>query len=206
LSKVDFKTNKLVDGPQQTIRCFSAAQEVAFKNTRLARRYNFALLRPLKTAKAMCDLILRSLPTAQRIVRVHVGGDFYNQTYFDAWQMVAEARPKQRFYAYTKSIPFWRNWLNRHGALAKNFFLTASLGGKFDDLILPEWITASIVSHPKEAKRMRLEIDHDDSHAYNQSRSFALLVHGMQPPGSEAAAAIKTLRAEGIQFSYSRNK
>lgn len=204
LAKVDFTTNRLVDGPDQTIRCFSASQEVAFRNLREARRFNFALLRRIKTATAMRDLILRSLPDVGGIIRMHIGGDFYSQTYFDAWQMVAQARPHQKFYAYTKSIPFWRNWLNRHKALAKNCFLTASLGGKFDDLILPGWITAQMVKHPKVAKKLKLEIDHDDSHAYNQSRPFALLIHGPQRPGTEASEAIKTLKQEGVQFSYSR--
>jgi hypothetical protein len=206
LAKVDFNTNRLVDGPQQDTRCFSASQEVAFKNLREARRFNFALLRRLKKATDMRDLILRSLPDVGGIIRIHIGGDFFSQTYFDAWQMVAQARPYQKFYAYTKSIPFWRNWLNRHKALAKNCFLTASLGGKFDDLILPGWVTAQIVKHPDVAEALELEIDHDDSHAYNPRGSFALLIHGPQRPGTEAAASLKTLREEGVQYSYSRKK
>jgi hypothetical protein len=32
-----------------------------------------------------------------------------------------------------------------------------------------------------------LEIDEDDSHAWAQDESFALLVHGTQPPGSAAS-------------------
>jgi len=206
LGKVDFKTNKLIDGPQQTVRCFSASQEVAFKNLREQRRYNFGLLRRLKDVKVMKNLILFSLPETAGVIRVHIGGDFYSQAYFDAWMETAKARPRQHFYAYTKSIPFWRNWLNRNKKLPDNFYLTASLGGKFDDLILPSFVTAKIVNHPREAKKLKLEIDHDDTHAYKTRKPFALLLHGQGRPGSVHSDAIKVMKQEGVSFSYPRKK
>ena len=52
----------------------------------------------------------------------------------------------------------------------------------------------------------RLEIDHDDSHAADPTRrrkSFALLIHGVQPKGSAASAAVRALNGEG---SYSRKE
>jgi len=55
-----------------------------------------------------------------------------------------------------------------------------------------------------EANSLGLDIDHDDSHAANpawRDNSFALLVHGTQPAGSEAATALKELKGKG---SYSR--
>lgn len=206
LAKVDFKTNRLVDGPQQSIRCFSASQEVAFRNLREQRRYNFGLLRRLKTPQAIKGMILLSLPQTVGTIRVHIGGDFYSQAYFDAWMETAKARPKQHFYAYTKSIPFWRNWLNRNKKLPANFYLTASLGGKFDDLILPSFVTAKVVLHPREAKKLKLEIDHDDTHAYKTRKSFSLLIHNHGAPGSAHSEAIKVLKREGIKHSYPRKK
>ena len=59
----------------------------------------------------------------------------------------------------------------------------------------------------QEARSLGLEIDHDDSHAANpdtREQSFALLIHGVQPAGSEAAQAIKALKDANVQFSYSR--
>ena len=53
----------------------------------------------------------------------------------------------------------------------------------------------------------RLEIDHDDSHAARPSmrhQDFALLVHGTQPKGSEAADALKLLKKNKVRHSYSR--
>ena len=43
-----------------------------------------------------------------------------------------------------------------------------------------------------------LVIDHDDTSAYMQNNSFALLLHGTQPKGSKAAKALSALRKEGI--------
>jgi hypothetical protein len=59
----------------------------------------------------------------------------------------------------------------------------------------------------QEAISQGLEIDHDDSHAADpdfRDSDFALLIHGVQPKGSEASAAIKELKAKGVNYSYSR--
>ena len=53
---------------------------------------------------------------------------------------------------------------------------------------------------------MGLEIDHDDSHAARpdlRHQSFALLIHGVQPKGSEAAKAVVKLKGKG---SYNRKR
>ena len=86
--------------------------------------------------------------------------------------------------------------------------LTASRGGKWDNLIEPNGLRSSVVVyHPDEAAKLGLEIDHDDSHARAQDgRDFALLIHGTQPKGSRAAEAKKKLDAQGIKYSYSSKK
>ena len=109
------------------------------------------------------------------------------------------------FYAYTKSLHLWTK---RLGQIPENFRLTASRGGKFDDKIeefnLPE---AVVVYHPEEAKARGLEIDHNDSHAYSSvRRSFALLLHGTQPTGSDAAEAMKRMKSEKIDPNYRKGK
>ena len=51
----------------------------------------------------------------------------------------------------------------------------------------------------KLRKKKGLEIDHDDSHAFSKDKKpFALLIHGNQPAGSEARAALNRLRKLGI--------
>ena len=88
-----------------------------------------------------------------------------------------------------------------------NFVLTASYGGR-DDHMIQEFNlrSAKVVFSEAEAAELGLEIDHDDSHAAKPSlrdKSFALLIHGTQPAGSEASTALKKLKGKG---SYSRKK
>ena len=49
----------------------------------------------------------------------------------------------------------------------------------------------------EEAAALGLELDHDDSHAYDGTTSFALLVHGTQAAGSSAGAAVRALDGVG---------
>lgn len=195
------------EGADATIRCFSAVQELAFRTTYVARKHNFDLLRACKTPEEVKHLLVTAMSQIRHldIVRVHVGGDFFNQTYWDGWMLAMQAFPRVRFYAYTKSIPFYHDYVRRHGALPKNFRLTMSEGGKFDHLIPEGAKTAKVVLHPEEAKKAKLAIDHDDSHARSKSnKSFALLIHGQQKAGSSAQEALKRMKKEGITYGYSK--
>ena len=67
--------------------------------------------------------------------------------------------------------------------------------------------STKVVFSEAEAEMLGLEIDHDDSHAARPSlrdQDFALLVHGTQPKGSEAATGTKSIKRQ--RFSYSRKK
>jgi hypothetical protein len=76
--------------------------------------------------------------------------------------------------------------------------LNASKGGKLDNMIDQYNLKyAEVVYSEQEAKEKGLEIDHDDSHAYDFNHSFALLIHGTQPKGSKAAAAKSLLAKQG---------
>ena len=204
LAKVDRTTNQLIEGPQNEFRCFSATAEVAFPTVRAARRYNMDMLTKKTKVEDLMDMLVAALPLRAEIMRLHVAGDFYSQNYFDAWQLVAEMFPHCQFYAYTKSIPFWLNWVARYKKLPDNMILTASIGGRFDNLIQPWMQTAQVVDHPDDAEALGLEIDKNDTHAQVEGGSFALLIHSVQRPGSDKAAAVKRLKAEGIEYAYSR--
>jgi hypothetical protein len=88
-----------------------------------------------------------------------------------------------------------------------NFILTASYGGRGDHLISELGLRSTTVVYSEaEAEKLGLAIDHDDSHAARPSlrnQDFALLIHGTQPKGTAAAAALKALKGKG---SYSRKK
>jgi hypothetical protein len=108
------------------------------------------------------------------------------------------------FYAYTKSLKYWLKYREYVDQL-DNFVLTASYGGRDDDMIEEHNLRSAVVVF-SEDEADELDIDHDDSHAARPSlknQDFALLIHGTQPKGTEAAEALKELKGKG---SYSRNK
>ena len=200
------KVRRLAEGPDAELRCFSASQEIAFNSLYDNRSHNTRLLKAAKTVEGMWQLILESLSEHAGLVRVHIGGDFFSQEYFDAWMSTAKSRPRTIFYAYTKSIHFWRNYLSRAKKLPTNFKMVASMGGVFDNLVDKKRMCyAVIVNHPEEAEALGLPIeDGDDSMAQHAKHPFALLLHGQQKAGSPAAGALKRMREEGVEFGYKR--
>ena len=208
LSKAIVQDNgkrKIKDGKDTQFRCFSASQEVQYTNVYNSRKHNFDLLRNLRY-NDMYELIDSSLPKNAGIVRIHVAGDFFSEEYMHAWYTVALNNPKILFYAYTKSLRFWVGGISEFPEIW-NFVLTASYGGR-DDHMIDQFNLRStkVVFSEAEAEELGLAIDHDDSHAAKPSlrdNSFALLIHGTQPAGSEASTALKKLKGKG---SYSRKK
>lgn len=188
------RDGKLSDGKETLFRCFAATMETRRSSIRKNRWNNFDALKG-KSVQQMRDLILASLPIKATRVRVHVSGDFFSADYFNAWCDVARSRPETLFYAYTKSL---RIWVDNRDSVPANFKLTASYGGRFDYLIKEHGLKyALVVFSIEQAERLGLEIDHDDSLAYGQDKSFALLLHGTQPKGTIAAKALSALKAQG---------
>ena len=194
----------IVDGPDNEFRCFSASQEAQYTNVYNARKHNMDLLRREGDLHLMAHLLSVSMPDNLGICRIHVAGDFFNRNYMEAWTLVARSNPDRLFYAYTKSLQYW---LDLRNDIPDNLVLTASYGGRDVHLIATEGLrSATVVFSEAEADRLGAEIDHDDSHAARPSlrdQSFALLLHGTQPKGTEAATALKELKGKG---SYNRKK
>ncbi len=204
LSKADRETGKIKDGPDTVFRCFAASSEAQYPNTRNMVWRNFDALRSCKGDDLeLADLLQSQLPKNFDILRIHVGGDFFSQKYFDAWLEVARRMPEKHFYAYTKSLNFW---VKRIDELPSNFELTASYGGKYDSLIVEHGLKyAEVVYSEEEADAQQMEIDHDDYHAAFGKESFALLIHGTQPKGSMASQALKELKRRGWN-GYNKRK
>lgn len=74
--------------------CRPALRQRYERNLELSRRPDFARL-------VLAFLILRDV----RVVRIHVGGDFYGAPYARKWLTVMRKTPAVRFYFYTRS---WR--------------------------------------------------------------------------------------------------
>jgi hypothetical protein len=195
---------RIRDGKHTVFRCFSASQEALFTNVYRFRKANMeaALGLAAKSPMQCATALVNAIPADAGAIRIHVAGDFKILNYFDAWLEVCDRRPDLRFYAYTKMLSFWQK---RRDVIPANLALTASRGGRFDHLIDSEGFRESVVVYSKaKARRLGLPIDSDDYHAYRlRGGSFALLIHGAQPAGSEAGKAVRALRGKG---SYSRKK
>lgn len=200
---------KIKDGTKTQFRCFSASQEVQYSYLYNLRKNNFEELRSLKTRQLMAEGIIAAMPKDTGIVRIHVGGDFFSENYMLAWFDVARQNPDKLFYAYTKSLPYLVNQLileDGSCGIPDNVSITASRGGRFDHLIDQYNLKEAVVVYSEQqASDLGLEIDHDDSHAaIKNNQSFALLVHGTQPKGSEAGVALQQLKTNNVRHSYSR--
>lgn len=198
-SRADRETGKIKDGQHTQFRCFQASAEALYPSLRAMVWHNHDLLMAKVNDGhlALADLIHASLPKKFDILRVHVGGDYFNLSYLAAWCEVAKRNPAKMFYSYTKSTHLWELAEASNG-IPSNLILTASRGGWFDDKIEENaYKCAEVVFSEEEAAQKGLEIDHDDSHAAFGKESFALLLHGTQPKGSEASKALSKLRKAG---------
>lgn len=212
----DRATGKILDLPQfggtdaDEYRCFAAMAETR-PTVREARWHNWDLLRETMHMNGNQAMLLRDLIDMSLLVqpqkdltRIHESGDFWTENYMRAWIMVAQERPQQKFYAFTKSLGMW---LNLRDIIPSNFYLTASQGGTLDYLIpkYPEVFkrVAYVVYTEEEAARRGLEIDHSDELCLG-TKPFALLVHGSQRAGSEASKAISKRKKEGGFIGYGK--
>jgi hypothetical protein len=198
-SRADRETGKVTDGPDTVFRCFMASAEARSPSLRKLVWHNLELIKEALKRDAQAgfenmphtsQLINKSLPKKFDIMRVHVGGDYFNKEYLQAWIEVAKLNPDKVFYSYSKSLHLFKQF-----ALPENLVLTASRGGKHDDLIdLHGWKEALVVYSEEEAAERGLEIDHDDTHAAFGEDNFALLIHGTQPAGSMASQALQAIK------------
>lgn len=119
--KVDRVTGKM-DAYKGAYRCYAASAE-RFPAVRESRWANYEYVLAGKVPE---------LPKKCEAIRIHASGDFFNQAYFDMWIGIAERNPDVEMWAYTKSVKYW---VARLGSIPSNLILTASYGGRNDELI-----------------------------------------------------------------------
>jgi hypothetical protein len=219
LAKADRKTGELLYGAEMQHVCYAASQEAGFAGAgdgsaiREKRWSNYDKLIAARSRAGMADLIrksLKMLPNKIKLVRIHSSGDFFNKAYLGAWIDVARSMPQTLFYGYTKSVDKFIQMANQ---IPENLRVTMSLGGKRDKMIMKsglKWVDVvfskyeadNYVWYDKKGKKhVGLSIDKDDSHAFKDSKPFALLIHGHQPEGSVGAMAkTGSNQAKGIPF------
>ena len=171
------------------IKCYAAMIEAYSPAYHAITWHNFDLLQPIyDDVEGMLELYQESIDMTPNLLifRSGVSGDVKTPQQAEALYRLAQSKPKVLFYAYTKSVTFFDQWLNTQGEVLPNFMVTCSLGGKYDDLVLERgYKYARICKDKAEADALGLEVDHDDTHAMTPGPSFAQLVHGQQPKGSE---------------------
>ena len=172
---------RIRDGKHNKFRCFSASNEVLFPAVYASRKANGDILKVAAlSTKQAATLLLAAMPKKAGIIRIHVGGDFKTQAYFDTWLRVAEQRPDVWFYAYTKSIAFW---LKRIAVLPENLIMTASIGGRQDELAVANNLRSATVFETESHNVDNIPVDHTDEYAalpINRDVNFGLLEHGPQ--------------------------
>ena len=86
LSRANKVTGKITDGPDTLFRCFAASSEATYPSLREMVWYNLGLLKDslVDGVDACADLICESLPKKFDVMRVHVGGDYFNEKYLQA--------------------------------------------------------------------------------------------------------------------------
>lgn len=166
-------TGQIIKGKDQVYPCYSAAYE-RYPAVRKQVWENFEGLKDRKFEE-MVRAILEAFPAKAKNVRIHGGGDFFSQTYFDAWLAVCRLRPEVNFWAFTKSLPFWTARIKE---IPENLSLTASYGGRSDFLIEQYNLrSAQVVFSLEEASMLGLELDMNDRLAMRRGNSFALLLN-----------------------------
>ena len=157
LVKVDKLTGKM-DNKSNAYKCYSASAE-RFPGVRTSRWNN------LEQSKDS----LPPLPKKCESVRIHASGDFYSQAYFDKWIDYCNENKGVEFWAYTKSLNYW---VRRINDIPENLTLTASWGGKHDNLINEHNLkSAMVIAEMKYDK----PIDYNDDEARKKDVSFYLL-------------------------------
>jgi hypothetical protein len=148
LVKVNKETGKF-DNKSNAYKCYAAAPE-RFPAVRNHRWANYEYV--LKGNKPV-------LPKDCKAVRIHAAGDFFNQDYFNMWIEVAKENPEVEFWAYTKSLKYW---VNRINDIPSNLVLTASYGGRNDDLILKHNLKhVKVVKHESETNGGYIDTNDD---------------------------------------------
>jgi hypothetical protein len=158
---VDKVTGKF-DVTKGQYRCYASSAE-RFPAVRNHRHNNFDFVR---------NGGVPVIPKGCKSIRIHSSGDFFNQSYFDMWLKLAEENPSVEMWAYTKSLKYWINRLND---IPKNLILTASYGGKADDLIERFNLKNVKVYAEIEEVPTNRPIDTNDNYARTPNVNFALL-------------------------------
>tara|TARA_R110000824_G_scaffold247940_3_gene437027 strand:- start:2140 stop:2799 length:660 start_codon:yes stop_codon:yes gene_type:complete len=174
LAKADRATGKVTAGPEAEFKCYSATYE-RFPSVRERLWTNFEAVKG-ETPLGVVEQLEKAKPKNMTMCRIHTAGDFFSWNYFHGWMKFITDNPHIHFWAFTKSLALWVNWIEKYESFPPNLEMNASHGGKLDHLIAVHGMkSARVVYSRQEAHDLGLKIDTDDRLAAYPGPSFALL-------------------------------
>ena len=110
-------------------------------------------------------------------IRIHDSGDFYSREYLQKWITIANNNPNVNFYAYTKSLPYFKDV-----ELPENMDVIFSVGGyKDNDINFSKDRHAQIFDNIEELENSGYinasKIDYFATKFYSNNKKVGLIYH-----------------------------
>lgn len=161
--------------------CYGSSGMYNFSNVKAAHNRNFESSKNndfiVEMLKELDKLNLKAVKKGKiLVIRVHDNGDFYSAEYLDKWLSIMLQRKHILFYAYTKSLPYFKNV-----ELPLNFRIIYSKGGKYDHLIdTTRHRHAEIFNSEKELEDSGYVSATNDDIIAPLNRKIGLVYHGVE--------------------------
>lgn len=158
--------------------CYAQKGNYRYPSVKKGLNNRYELSKKEEFVTIMNANILLERPTH---VRIHDSGDFYSVDYLNKWVQIAKDNKEVIFYAYTKSIPFFKTTkeMNTTFLLPKNLIIIFSEGSKKDNLINTDTDRHSrIFKDINEMKRQGyINASDNDLNAITDNKKVGLLLH-----------------------------
>lgn len=110
-------------------------------------------------------------------IRIHDSGDFYSKEYLNKWVQIANDNPTVNFYAYTKSLPYFKNIV-----LPNNMDIIFSMGGYRDkDINFKTQRHAKIFNSKEQLQKEGYidasKIDYKATKFFSSNKKVGLIYH-----------------------------
>jgi len=157
--------------------CYANKNCYSFEGSKKAHRNNYKLTQHARFVDSVIDHLKRKRKL--EAVRIHDGGDFYNERYLHKWLFVAHHMPDKRFYFYTKRVSLMKK-LIAQGSVPSNVTHIFSYGGTEDHLINPDTDRHSVVFDciEKLERNGYVDASTDDTIAWrDNNHRIGLMIH-----------------------------
>lgn len=158
--------------------CYAQKGNYRYPSVKKGLNNRYELSKKEEFVTIMNANILLERPTH---VRIHDSGDFYSVKYLNKWIQIANDNKEVIFYAYTKSIPFFKTTkeMNTNFLLPKNLIIIFSEGSKKDNLINTDTDRHSrIFKDINEMKKQGyINASDNDLNAITKNKKVGLLLH-----------------------------